>query len=319
MANCSNKECVAHKTSNCHLGEEDYRKCEFWLAANGSKAKNIEKVFKQSKKNLTWSGDPLAYDEINSIVGRNSAITIGIAGRAGAGKTTFLAMVFTLLQKGYNLKGYDFAGSNTIIGWDYLYDRLKVYQTQVSFPNPTPLEYCRFFHLALRDENNALKDILISDASGEVFTLWATDRDHVNAGNARLIYHTSCAFILFIDCGDLIDRKGRAKSDIIKIAEMLKFDLRNRPVIAVWSKSDRKSEVHPSILSSLEEELQSMFTNYEQIDVSNFSSKHPDPLVHANNLKVIDWLIEHANRPLTQVLTSPHSSDDDFFLNFKRQ
>lgn len=317
MANCSNRECAAQKTSICHNGLDDFKKCEFWLAANSAKIKKSEKQLKPAKKVLNWSGEPLVFDEIKSIVGRSSAITLGIVGRAEAGKTTFLAMVFTLLQKGYSIEGYDFAGSYTIIGWDYLYDRLKLFQTQVSFPNPTPLEYCRFFHLALRNKEEVLKDVLISDASGEVFTLWATDRDHVNSGNARLIYETSSAFILFIDCSDLIQRKGRAKSDVIKIAEMLKYDLRNRPVLAVWSKSDRKAEVHPSILASLEEELQAMFINFKQIDISNFPSSQPDPLVHANNLKVLDWLIDKSQRPLMPILHSFRNWDNDFFLNFR--
>ncbi|MBB6130588.1 TRAFAC clade GTPase domain-containing protein [Mucilaginibacter lappiensis] len=317
MAKCSNNDCAAHKTLMCHNGDPDYQKCPHWLATNNPKGRNDTKTPKAFKKALNWTGDPLSFEEINSVVGRNSAFTIGIAGRAGAGKTTFLAMVFTLLQKGYGFDGLDFAGSETLIGWDYLYDRLKVYQTQVSFPDPTPLEYCRFFHLALRDEKEVLKDVLISDASGEVFTIWATDRDHVNAGNARLIYQTSSAFILFIDCNDLIARKGRAKADIIKIAEMLKYNLRDRPVIAVWSKSDKKSEVHESILSSLEEELLMMFNNFHQLDISNFSSSQPDPLVHANNLKVIDWLLKQIPRPIELLSATVPHSEKDHFLNFK--
>lgn len=317
MPNCSNKDCPAHKTKECYDGKPDYRKCENWLKTNGPKAPSIERLIKPVKKQVLWSGEALLIDELNAITGRSIALTIGIAGRADAGKTTFLAMLFTLLQKGYGFDGYEFAGSNTIVGWDYLYDRLKIYQTQVSFPNPTPLEYCRFFHLALRDQQGALKDLLISDASGEVFTLWATDRDHVNAENARLIYKTSSAFILFIDCEDLIERKGRAKSDIIKIAEMLKYDLRDRPVIAVWSKSDKKSEVHPSISSSINEELQSMFPVYNQIDISNFSSSQPDPLVHANNLKVIDWLLSTITKPIRTDKISNTPSKYDYFLNFR--
>ncbi len=44
----------------------------------------------------------------------------------------------------------------------------------------------------------------------------------------------SNGFILFIDCDDLIKRKNRAKTEIIDIAEMLKSDLKNKPVLNVF-------------------------------------------------------------------------------------
>ena len=114
----------------------------------------------------------------------------------------------------------------------------------------------------MRNANNQLKDIFISDASGEVFSYWSQNRDDANAENARWIYERSNAFILFIDCEDLVVRKNLAKTEIIDIAQMLLHDLKDRPVIAVWSKSDKKGEIHAKIKDSLKDELQSLFVNY---------------------------------------------------------
>jgi hypothetical protein len=313
---CSNSECAAPATP-CHLNGGDYKKCEFWLKTNGT----IETPAKRPKINkksfVNWSGSALQIDELNSITQRSSPITIGIVGKVDAGKTTFLAMLFTLLQKGFGFNNYQFAGSQSLIGWDELYHRLKVYQTQVAFPDPTPTEYLRFFHLALRNDKGLLKDLLISDASGEGFTAWAVNREAPNGVNARAIYKTSCGFILFIDCKDLIARKGSARAEIIALAEMLRHDLQGRPVIAVWSKADEKENVNKLIIDALSSELTDMFVNFDQIDISNFPSDNPDALVHQNNLKVVDWLLDRIQHQQWPVCPQSGSSNNDIFLNYR--
>jgi len=313
---CSNTDCAAPATP-CHVHGGDHKKCEFWLKTN-SPAKSLTKQQKSNKKAFAnWNGSALQLDELSSVAVRNSPLTIGIVGKVDAGKTTFLAMLFTLLQKGFSFDEYTFAGSQTLIGWDELYHRLKVYQTQVAFPDPTPTGYLRFFHLALRDDNGRLKDLLISDASGEGFTAWAINRDAPNAINARAIYQTSCGFILFIDCKDLIERKGTARAEIIAMAEMLQHGLDGRPIIAVWSKADEKVDVNPIIVTALSNELIEMFTNFKQIDISNFPSDNPDALVHQNNLKVVDWLLEKIQNQKWPDNASIRPTSKDIFLNYK--
>ena len=99
---------------------------------------------------------------------------------------------------------------------------------------------------------------------------------------------------------------------------MLKHDLRSRPVIAVWSKSDKKEEVHPVIREKLQGELKELFENYIEIDISNFSSDDPDVLVHKNNIAVLDWLLSRVftvNR--SEILIENDSTINDIFLNYK--
>ena len=241
-----------------------------------------------------------------------------VIGKADAGKTTYLAMLFTLLLKGIKLKEFGFCGTKTINAWDELYQKLKVQQHGVMFPEPTPAQYVRFLHLALRNQSKKLKDILISDASGEVFSIWSKNRNDVNAENARWIYEYSNAFILFIDCDDLINRKAQAKTDIVDMAQMLNHDLRNRPIIAVWSKSDKKEEVHPVIREKLQGELKEIFENYKEIDISNFSSDDPDVLVHQNNVAVLDWLLSRAfTVSNSEILIKNDDTVKDIFLNYK--
>jgi hypothetical protein len=315
---CSNPNCPA--PPHCHEGKDDYTTCEFWLKNNSGKTEKREKLQRESKKtNLSWTGDAFKIEDLAQISRRTSPVFIGIVGKADAGKTTYLAMLYTLLLNGKKFKDYNFAGTKTILGWDELHHKLKVQKNKVAFPDPTPSEYYRLLHFALRNGENKLKDIFLSDASGEVFSLWSQNRNDANAENARWIYAHSDAFILFIDCVDLIKRKNLAKTEIIDIAQMLKQDLRDRPVIAVWSKADKKEDVHHRIKDSLKEELQNIFTNYTELDISNFSSDDPDNLVHKNNLEVIDWLLNRLLMPSGKELIVSIGQNNDLFLNYNGQ
>lgn len=99
--------------------------------------------------------------------------------------------------------------------------------------------------------------------------------------------------MLFIDCEALITDKNVAKKEVLLIARQLKHDLKNRPVLAVWSKADKKNEVLPSIKDTLKTELKALFANYEEIEISNYLEPGPDELVHINNLAAVDWLMEN--------------------------
>lgn len=313
---CSNLECAA--PISCHEGKEKHTECEFWMKSNTqqSKIKTVPK--KEKKSDLPWTGDALTIEELSKVTYRNSPVIIGVIGKANAGKTTYLAMLFTLLLRGIKLREFDFCGTKTINAWDELYQKLKVQQEGFIFPDPTPAQYIRLLHLALRSHSKKLKDILISDASGEVFSIWSKNRNDVNAENARWVYEKSNAFILFIDCNDLINRKAQAKTDILDMAQMLKHDLKNRPVIAVWSKSDKKKDVHPIIQEKLQGELKELFENYKEIDISNFSSDDPDVLVHKNNIAVLDWLLSSVfTVSKSEIKIENDSTINDIFLNYK--
>jgi len=98
---------------------------------------------------------------------------------------------------------------------------------------------------------------------------------------------------------------------------MLKSDLKERPVLAVWSKADLKGEVHPTIRDSLKNELSEIFNKYFEIDISNFPSKNPDEIVHKNNLKTIDWLLDNIIIPAGDNIVISNEYVNDIFLNYK--
>lgn len=313
---CKLKECGAPAV-RCHLDKDDCTQCENFVVEVEEKKFKKEKAAELKKSSLGWSGEAFTTDELALVSSRTSPILIGVVGKADAGKTSFLAMLYTLLLSGKKLKEYNFAGTKTILGWDELYHRLKFLKGNVAFPQPTPVTSNRLYHLALRNDKHQLKDVLFADASGEVFSLWSVNRNDENAENARWIYSNSNAFILFIDCEALLEDKNAAKKEVLLIARQLTHDLKDRPVIAVWSKSDKKNGVLPSIKDTLKTELEALFSNYTEIEISNFLEPGPDELVHINNLLVVDWLLEKIMVPSAPDLSLEEIVSDDLFLNYK--
>lgn len=228
-------------------------------------------------------------------------------------------MLYSLLLNGERLKEFDFAGSKTIIGWESLAHRMRLKRGNVSFPEPTPSNpnFYSFLHLALRNKENSLKDVLFTDTSGEVFLQWARNREDENANSAKWIHKHSSGFILFIDCDALIERRNAAKTEIIDIAQQLKQDLDERPVIVVWSKADEIHKVKDVIKFSLQEDLKEIFPHYKEIEVTNFSATDPDKLCHENNLEVVDWLLNSVLQPSNTELILDVGVKDDLFLSYK--
>jgi len=315
MSKCSNTDCVP--SIFCHEGHEQAECPNFHGNKIKVEAGKTAKAKATRKSQLSWEGIAFKTDDLSKITYRNLPIIFGIMGKADAGKTTFLAMLYTLMLRGEKFESFHFSGSKSLLGWDELYHKLKVKKNQVAFPDPTPVEYLRLHHLALKDQASRLYDIFLSDASGEVFSDWSQDRDDVRADNARWVYAHSTAFILFIDCDDLIKRQNRAKTEIIDIAQMMLYDLKERPVVAVWSKADLKNKIHHVILDDLTAELNSMFADFVQIDISNFSKDDPDALVHENNIKVIDWLLARALEPTAKDFLIQSSKSNDPFIYYK--
>src|SRR5689334_5945338 len=121
---CKIDECGAPDIP-CHIGNE-FDKCPNYLTNKGQVTKKESANKGKKDSNVPWSGHALTLETLALVTNRSSPIFIGIAGKADAGKTSFIAMLYTLLLGGKNLNGYHFAGSRTIVGWDELHHKLKI-------------------------------------------------------------------------------------------------------------------------------------------------------------------------------------------------
>jgi hypothetical protein len=315
---CSNKECTAPKGLCANNGTVEYDCCIDWKHNIDSDTEEASKKKGSKSKNLIWSGLELQPNDIDLVSHRGKPVIVGIIGAANAGKTSYLGMLYTLLYNGKRFKNWNFVGSYTLIGWEKLamYLRLKPNGT-VDFPEPTPSnpDYYSLLHMALRKEND-FYDLIFADSSGEVFTQWSKNVDDINVENARWVYKNSSAFIFFVDCGALIERRGQEKQRIVQLAAQVSKNLGARPIAVVWSKSDLMSDIRENIKTAVTSSLKQFFPDADVIEISNYSKKDPDELCHENNLNVTELLIEKLNTSKKSVLTPDIGDTKDYFFRY---
>jgi hypothetical protein len=290
---CSNTKCAYPDTGHCYANADPVSSC-IYLNANTTEKKKEKKSISGKSYNSFWSGEFFNPSDILQVSQRSTPYIIGVVGAAKAGKTSYLGMLYTLMLNGRFLADFSFAGSYTLTAWERIAYALKFHNGHVTFPEATPAnpDFYSIYHFSLKDGASSLKDVLIADASGEVFSDWAINRNNENTATARWINDNSDAFIFFIDCEALIEKRAEAKESILDIAQQLKQDLGDRPVALVWSKADRIAEVRENLKQSLEEELTQIFPlNSKKFEISNFSLTDPDAKCHENNLDVFNWML----------------------------
>ena len=115
-------------------------------------------------------GEALTLVESLPITRAQRAQLVVIAGAVGSGKTTLIAVLFHLFQRG-EFEGYFFAGSETLVGFDqrcYL-ARTASGRPKADTARTRPGEERQLLHLRVRRHDLATPacDILLSDLSGE--------------------------------------------------------------------------------------------------------------------------------------------------------
>jgi len=315
---CSNPECLAPRGMCIEQLNVNHPQCKNWQGNNFT----VEKVSEFTKVliPLPWTGEAFLPEDIEIVGQRSSPLIIGMVGNADAGKTSYLGMLYTLLFNGKKIKQWNFSGSYTLAAWESLAQYLKIKSNgKVDFPPPTPSnsDFYSLYHLALKNDA-AFRDVLFADSSGEVFNLWSEDVHDINSENARWIYKNSNAFIFFVDSEALIEKRGQAKAEILLMAEQIASNLNDRPVVIVWSKSDRIGEIRTNIKESLEEDLLVTFKKAKHVKISNFPKADLDELCHINNLQVIEHLLKELCRTSLVELHPNVPVSSDLFLNYGR-
>ena len=317
---CNNPKCTFDTNGHCFENADPIESCTN-LKSVATEVKKKEKIASEESESVLWSGNYFNPSDISKLSGHSNPQIIGLVGNAKAAKTSYLAMLYTLLLNGHFLNDLFFSNSYTLSAWENLAFALRFNQGEVLFPEATPSnpDFYSIYHLGIK-YNNSLKNVLFADASGEVFGQWAINVNDTNASNVRWIHQNADGFIFFIDCEALINGRSEAKENILDIANRLKENLKNRPVVMVWSKADRISEVRTTIKQDLEEELKNQFgDNATKFEVSNHTLNDPDPNCHINNLAVFEWLFKQINVPsnIHLELDIPLDSND-LFLNYRK-
>jgi ABC-type dipeptide/oligopeptide/nickel transport system ATPase component len=313
---CSKDGCHAPVDFCIESGGPLHDQCQYFEESGASKVS--AKTAKKSAVATTipWTGDWLRPGELDLLTHRGTPRVIGLVGSSGAGKTTYLAMLYSLLFNGKRIENWDFAGSYTLKGWELQAKTLQIQEDgTIRNPDATPSDkdFYSLYHLALRHDS-FLHDILFADSSGEVFSKWADNVNDPAAENARWIYGNAHAFLFFVDCEAILNQRGRAKRDIVQMAEQVKRGLRGRPVVIVWSKADLAVQMRESIVEAIKQSLSEIFPKAVSLEISNYSKSDSDQLCHINNVAVTKKVLDQLANPKPLHITPAAIQTVDYFF-----
>lgn len=311
---CSLDGCHAPDALCKKTATPNYQQCEhFTNLDTSSKVKNNQ----NNSRTIPWTGQALQPNQIELLSHRSAPKIIGLIGPQEAGKTSYLAMLYTLLYNGKRIANWDFAGSYTLREWELQAKSLQVKDNgKVAYPDTTPStpDFYSLYHLALRNDGH-LHDILYADSSGEVFYKWSMNIDDAGAENARWIYEHSNGFLFFVDCEAVIKERGKAKKNIMQLAEQVKAGLNGRPINIIWSKADLIEEIRPNIKESIINGLSDLFPGATSLEVSNYSKTDSDQLCHINNLRATEIMLNNFIVPQRiRIIPVGNETTDYFFL-----
>ena len=316
---CSEEGCYAPDDFCLELAGPLHEQCQYFenVGATETPAKTTKKS--AAALSIPWTGEWLRPEELDLLAHRGTPKIIGLVGSSGAGKTTYLAMLYSLLFNGKRIENWDFAGSYTLNGWELQAKTLQVQEDgTVRNPNATPSDkdFYSLYHFALRHDG-FLHDILFADSSGEVFSKWADNVNDPAAENARWIYDNAHAFLLFVDCEAIIKQRGRAWRDIIQLAEQVKSGLRGRLVVIVWSKADLVEQMRENIVETIKRSLSENFPGAVSLEISNYSKSDSDLLCHINNVGVTKTVLDQLANPQPLHIAPAAIQTDDFFFLYR--
>ncbi len=316
---CTKEGCHAPDDFCLELAGPLHEQCQFFVKAGAAEAPAKTTKSSTAATSIPWTGEWLRPAQVDLLTHRGTPMIIGLVGSSGAGKTTYLAMLYSLLFNGKRIENWDFAGSYTLNGWELQAKTLQVQEDgTVRNPDATPSDkdFYSLYHLALRHDG-FLHDILFADSSGEVFSKWANNVNDPAAENARWIYDNAHAFLLFVDCEAIIEQRGRAKRDIVQLAEQVKRGLRGRPVVIVWSKADLAEQMRENIVEAIKRSLSENFPGAVSLEISNYSKSDSDQLCHINNVGVAKTVLNQLANPQPLHIKPAAIQTDDFFLLYR--
>ncbi|WP_201591437.1 MULTISPECIES: TRAFAC clade GTPase domain-containing protein [Psychrobacter] len=236
------KDCYVSDGGTCAEGKDHPSECDCFKVESEETTESSE----LKQYGIWWSGNNLGIQDLSKIQARGESRLIGVFGSHDTGKTTFLLIAYlNYIRRGLELT-YKFAGSKSLVAWENLSSYSRLDTTKSTFPPHTSRQSDRvpgLLHLALRDSESNLIDLLLTDAPGEWFTTWSLNSEDPNAGGAQWMATNSDMFIITADCNKLAgENRGKARKELLMLFERLVPFTKNKPTVLIWTKSDELAQ-----------------------------------------------------------------------------
>lgn len=269
---CKNQFCTVRDTGKCHRGHSDPHGCANRLVQIPSEGHN---PLLSSDPEDFLAGGYITWGRLEDFFRPNERMIITLVGESGAGKTTFLGLLYLLLLNGKNIPGWHFHYCYTLKAWESLAQK-KRYIPGVNVPQDQDrtsiLPEERFLHLTLFHKGKGrVVNLLFPDPPGEHYTRWALNIDDNSIGSIAQIIAQSHAFILLIDCALLAHRDAnryctRLEAIIARLAQAREDQ--NLPIATVWAKADCLPNVLAAYRNRIEVNISRWLPDAESFRVS---------------------------------------------------
>lgn len=331
MRTCTKAGCTVADTGICLLSREEPSTCPNFLAASSARA---EPLLEESKVQLPLPGSAARRFPPGMELGKEDAALImrarythmvGVLGAWDAGKTCFLLSLYLMASRGALPRGYIFAGSQTLQGFEARARRIREWKggplpqqlaDHTSLADP---RQAAFLHLALRQTSAARQrfDVLLTDLPGE----WSKSLvDRATTAERFKFLRRSDGIIIVIE-GPLLDSKAR-HSELQRSRHLLERLVHSvgietaTPLVLLVSKYDQLNGRRPSAVDELEQHAKELGFRPEVVLCAAFSRT---PQVVPDGLGVFDALEKTLCYPPQapqDPFWSPEMRDNRVFSNF---
>ena len=312
---CRQQDCFASDIG-CSNGELDFTKCPNYLKQEMSvdTPSNTE-----DEETFPWTSRPMGSTDLRFISATRRPHFVGIAGAADSGKTTLLSLLFLAIYKGHNISKYRFAGSYSLLAWENIAKNLQLNAGDaIQFPPHTTSSgrIPGLLHLNLANTALDQRDIILTDASGEWFTTWATNPDDKTASGAKWVALHSDRILILADTESLTkgDNRGAKRQALEFLIRRIKSESTTTEVALVWTKSDLERPAQ--LTEKVESHFKSCFPNAPIFSTGIPNSENNR---HDTSLQELDTLFSWAFEKHTQKVLHhlPESTNEDPFILYR--
>jgi hypothetical protein len=203
---CSNADCEVSKTGKCVEGLETSKCPHFGKLAAPPEPSDEDEIQKAIDTVPLPSGARLTISQVNPIRRAHFSRIIAIIGPYKCGKTSLIASLYDLFQRGSTTEGFSFVRSDTLHAFERACHHARaVSQRKVPETDRTPRGEVEFFHLGMA-HNGAQIDLILGDRAGEEY-LNAADNPTDNANFIET--RRADTITLLVDGSSLLDDTKR--------------------------------------------------------------------------------------------------------------
>lgn len=188
---CALADCNVSSSGKCHLEHDPVETCPNFILAkedfleggeDRGSPEDASLATPLDKRTIHISpSDALEQSDLNVLLRSQSPRIVALVGEQVAGKTTLIASLYAQFCRGM-FGDFLFAGSKTLIGFAELH-HLALMSSGLSDPK-TPRtsrnDPVAYFHLSMRCADEGIRNLVISDRSGEAYEAARTDTSLVS-------------------------------------------------------------------------------------------------------------------------------------------